>query len=93
MRPQNPAKPGRPGEPNEPDRAQGESDYPQIPEEQPGLVGGPTTEAVPGKRSMPGDLLDERKRDLVNPQPGQEDDGGESILSGRPHGTGGQRPQ
>jgi hypothetical protein len=52
--------------------------YPDAPDVTPGLVGGPGTEAVPGShRTHAGSVL--------------SDDGGESILSGRPRETGGAR--
>jgi hypothetical protein len=70
-----------------------DKDYPQIPKEHPGLTGGPPTEPVPhaGQR-LPEDLLKERERTLVSPLPGEENDGGESILSSRPREEGGERP-
>jgi hypothetical protein len=56
--------------------------YPDIPSDEPGLVGGPSTEAVPGS--------DEQS--LSDPFPGKAGDGGESTLPGRPRETGGERP-
>jgi hypothetical protein len=55
--------------------------YPDVPDDSPGLVGGPATEAVPGSHA---------------PHQGAitvSDDGGETTLSGRPRETGGARPQ
>ena len=71
--------------------------YPQIPDElpleQPGLTGGPATDAVPhAGQSLPPDVVQERERTLVSPLPGEEDDGGEATLSSRPRETGGERP-
>ncbi len=51
--------------------------YPDLPSNEPGLVGGPATEAVPGSHGGPATVTD---------------DGGETTLPGRPRETGGDRP-
>jgi hypothetical protein len=68
-------------------------EYTNLPPEGLGLTGGPATEAVPhGGQQLPRDLLKQRERSLVSPQPGEENDGGEAVVSGRPRERGGERP-
>jgi len=66
--------------------------YPDIPSDEPGLVGGPPTESIPG--TAHGDPLDplglREKQNLAAQR--AKDDGGEGVLSGRPRETGGERP-
>lgn len=65
--------------------------YPDIPQDEPGLVGGPTTESIPGTaHDDPLDPLGRREKQIVVSLP--QDDGGEAALSGRPRETGGERP-
>ena len=65
--------------------------FPDIPPDEPGLVGGPTTESVPGTaHDDPLDPLGRREKQVVVSLP--QDDGGEAVLSGRPRETGGERP-
>ena len=67
--------------------------YPDIPDDSPGLVGGPTGESVPGSaHDDPIDPLGQGEKQIVISLPELEDDGGEGALSGRPRETGGQRP-
>lgn len=54
--------------------------YPDLPEG-PGLIGGPSTEAVPGSHR------------IHAPPTTVTDDGGEATLPGRPRETGGARPK
>lgn len=71
----------------------GSHSYADIPEDGPGLTGGPSTEAVPGThQDDPLDMTKRRQQVASNLHPGQENDGGESLLSGRPRETGGERP-
>lgn len=56
--------------------------YPDVPSNEPGLTGGPATEAVPGSHSGDSPLGPA----VIS------DDGGETTLPGRPRETGGQRP-
>ena len=71
--------------------------YPDIPrdepsKDEPGLVGGPTTEAIPGTaHDDPLDPLARGKKQIVVSLP-KDNDGGEAALSGRPRETGGERP-
>lgn len=71
--------------------------YPDVPDDkpvqnEPGLVGGPTTESIPGTaHDDPLDPLARREKRIVVSLP-QENDGGEAALSGRPRETGGERP-
>ncbi|MGI8979082.1 MAG: hypothetical protein ACR2FY_07650 [Pirellulaceae bacterium] len=67
--------------------------YPDIPrDDAPGLVGGPTTESIPGTaHDDPLDPLARREKKVVVSLP-KENDGGEAALSGRPRETGGERP-
>src|SRR5688572_14699090 len=66
--------------------------YPDIPSDEPGLVGGPTTESIPGTaHDDPLDPLGRREKQIVVSLP-KDDDGGEAALSGRPRETGGERP-
>jgi hypothetical protein len=65
--------------------------FPDLPKDEPGLVGGPTTESVPGTaHDDPLDPLGRREKQVVASLP--KDDGGEGALSGRPRETGGERP-
>lgn len=65
--------------------------YPDIPGDEPGLVGGPSTESIPGSaHADPLDPLGRGEKPLT-PLPGPGD-GGEKVLSGRPRETGGERP-
>lgn len=68
--------------------------YPDIPTDEPGLVGGPATTSVPGATALPVNPDPQRRHQeaLTNPLPGEAADGGESILEGRPRETGGVRP-
>jgi hypothetical protein len=67
--------------------------YPQLPEQQPGLTGGPPTDAVPHSSQPLSDAeIRDRQRSLAAPLPGEENDGGEAILSSRPREVGGERP-
>ena len=71
----------------------GSHSYSDIPDDEPGLAGGPATEAVPGAHvDDPLDVTRRRQQAISNPLPGRENDGGEAILSGRPRETGGERP-
>jgi hypothetical protein len=56
-----------------------ETGYPDAPDNAPGLVGGPATEAVPGSHRC------QQKPATVT------DDGGETTMPGRPRETGGAR--
>lgn len=56
-----------------------ETRYPDVPDDSPGLVGGPATESVPGSHGTHGGPLT------------ITDDGGEATLPGRPRETGGAR--
>ena len=65
--------------------------FPDLPKDEPGLVGGPTTESIPGTgHDDPLDPLARREKQIVASLP--KDDGGEGALSGRPRETGGERP-
>jgi hypothetical protein len=55
------------------------SSYPNVPDDSPGLVGGPATEAVPGSH------------DIHDGAATVTNDGGETSLPGRPRETGGMR--
>ena len=59
-----------------------DTSYPEIPTDEPGLVGGPATEAVPGSH-----------RPAPHAAVNVTDDGGETTLSGRSRESGGDRPQ
>jgi len=66
-------------------------DYPDIPNDEPALIGGPATESIPGTaHDDPLDPLGRREKQIVVPL--DQDDGGEASLSGRPRETGGERP-
>lgn len=66
--------------------------YPDIPSDEPGLVGGPATESIPGTaHDDPLDPLGRRDKQIIVSLP-EDDDGGEAALSGRPRETGGERP-
>ena len=87
------------GKPDDIPAQQGTKGYPDIPAPQPGLTGGPATEAVPGSHGGDSTLnpaaLDPQTRHqqaLTNPMPGEAADGSESVLEGRPRETGGTRP-
>jgi hypothetical protein len=56
--------------------------YPNVPTDEPGLVGGPSTESVPGSH---------REHATWKAAEGVTDDGGETTLSGRPREAGGDR--
>ncbi len=73
-----------------PDRS---NPYPDIPtDDEPGLVGGPTIEAIPGTaHDAPLDPLARREKKIFVSLP-KENDGGEGAPSGRPRETGGERP-
>ena len=69
--------------------------YPDIPDDEPGLVGGPTVESIPGSaHDDPLDPLARGDKMIVIPLSDlkEEDDGGERVLSGCPRETGGERP-
>ena len=71
----------------------GSHSYPDIPEDAPGLTGGPAAEAVTGAhRHDPLDVMGSPKA-LAVPLSEDEDDGGEGVLSGLPRETGGERPE
>ena len=73
-------------------RSDRKNPYPDIPSEEPGLVGGPATESVPGSaHDDPLDPLGRREKQIIVALH-EEDDGGEGALSGRPRETGGERP-
>ena len=62
------------------------------PSVRPGLVGGPTTESIPGTaHDDPLDPLGRRKKQIVVSLP-PENDGGEAALSDRPRETDGEPP-
>jgi hypothetical protein len=66
--------------------------FPDIPDDEPGLVGGPTTESIPGTaHDDPLGPLSRREKQIIVSLP-KENDGGEAALSGRPRETGGERP-
>ena len=69
--------------------------YPDIPDDQPGLVGGPSGESIPGTaHDDPLDPLGRKEKVIVIPLAGlkeEENDGGERFLSGCPRETGGER--
>ena len=68
--------------------------YPDIPDDEPGFVGGPSGESIPGTaHDDPLDPLGRSERMIVIPLAGlkEEDDGGERVLSGCPRETGGER--
>jgi len=59
-----------------------------------GLVGGPATTAVPrGRRTNQPNQRKQRQGDKQASRPDQENDGGESTLSGQPRDTDGDRPK
>jgi hypothetical protein len=70
----------------------GSEGYPDIPTDEPGLVGGPATSSEPGASAAPLEAFKQHEQALTDPLPGEAVDGGESVLSGRPRETGGDRP-
>ena len=65
--------------------------FPDIPKNEPGLIGGPATESIPGTaHDDPLDPLGHTEKQIVASLP--KDDGGEGTLSGQPRETGGERP-
>lgn len=64
--------------------------YPDVAPNEPGLMGGPATEAVPGSHADDPLPLPE----FASPDAAATvtDDGGETTMPGRPRETGGERP-
>jgi hypothetical protein len=97
--PHQPARQVGPGAAEQrPDKGRKVDGYPDLPPTEPGLTGGPATEAVPGSHGddsplgPPIDPTQRHKHAIANPPPGEAGDGGESVISSTPRETGGVRP-